>query len=179
MKRLIIALMLTFASIASFGQTFDPSVVVNGLKDNRLSNSNEKTSLRTEVRLPLLVRTPAMQFTFTQIESVDGDWRLTQPFSIGYSYLYTFANGVLHPDSSMTIENKFFFGAGINYGLKLSENDNITGSLPIGAIVGYARFGFFGGYDVINQKPMMGISANLLNFPFLQKTTRFSVRSGN
>lgn len=177
MKKLIIVTFLMFASIASFGQTFDPSVVVNGLKTKNLSNSNQKTNFLTDIRLPLLVRTPALQFTFTQVEKVDGDWRLTQPFSIGYSYIYTFANGVLHPDSSITIENKFFFGAGVNYGIKSNENGSIVGSLPIGAIVGYSRFGFFGGYDVINEKPMVGITANLLNFPFLQKTTRFSVRS--
>lgn len=178
MKKLIIALLLTFVSATSFSQTFDPSVVVNGLKDNKLSSHNEKTSFRTDVRLPLVVRTPAVQFTFTQIEKIEGDWRMTQPFSIGYSYIYTFANGVLHPDSSMTIENKFFFGAGLNYGLKTGVNGSIAGSLPIGAIVGYSRFGFFGGYDVINEKPMVGITANLLNFPFLQKTTRFSIRDG-
>lgn len=177
MKRIIIGFVLMFASMASFGQTFDPDVVVNGLKDNRLSNSNEKSLLRTETRVPLLVRTPAVQFTFTQIESVEGEWRLTQPFSIGYSYIYTFANGVLHPDSSMTVENKFFFGAGLNYGLRTNMNGSVVGSLPLGAIVGYSRFGFFGGYDLLNEKPMIGISANLLNFPFLQKTTRFSVRS--
>lgn len=179
MKKLLIVMLLTFVSATSFSQTFNPDVVINGLKDDKVSNFNEKTSLSTDIRLPLLVRTPAVQFTFTQIESVDGEWKLTQPFSIGYSYIYTFANGVLHPDSSMTIENQFFFGAGLNYGIKTDLSNNIVGSLPVGAIVGYSRFGFFGGYDLINNKPMIGISANLLNFPLLQKTTRFSVRSRN
>lgn len=176
MKKLIIASLLVFASVASFGQTFDPEVVINGLKDDKKSSSVQRLKISSDIRLPLVVRTPAVQFTFTQVEKIGGDWKLTQPFTIGYSYIYTFATGVLHPDTSMTVENRFFFGGGVNYGFKTGPDNQIVNSLPIGAIIGYSRFGIFGGYDVINSKPMIGISANLLNFPLFQKTTRFSVR---
>lgn len=176
MKKLLTILILVLASVATQAQTFDSEVVVNGLRDKNLSSPDARLGTMRDVKLPLLVRTPAVQFTFTQIENVGGDWGLTQPFTIGYSYIYTFATGVLHPDSSMTIENKFFFGGGLNYGLKTDFEGSAVSSLPIGAIVGYSRFGVFGGYDVINEKPIIGISANLLNFPLLQKTTRFTVR---
>lgn len=176
MKKLIIAILLVFASAMSFAQTFDPEVVINGLKDDKVKGTMKRMSLSTDIRLPLVVRTPAVQFTFTQIEKIDGDWRLAQPFTIGYSYIYTFATGILHPDTSLTVENRFFFGAGANYGFKTGSDNQIVNSLPIGAIIGYSRFGLFGGYDVINGKPMVGISANLLNFPLFQKSTRFSVR---
>lgn len=176
MKKLLTILILVLASVSTEAQTFDSEVVVNGLRDKNLSSPNARLSTIRDIKLPLLVRTPAIQFTFTQIENINGDWRLTQPFTIGYSYIYTFATGVLHPDSSMTIENKFFFGGGLNYGLKTDFEGSAVSSLPIGGIVGYSRFGIFGGYDVINEKPIIGISANLLNFPLLQKTTRFTVR---
>lgn len=176
MKKLLTILSLVVASFAAQAQTFDPEVVVNGLKNKNLSSTDTRFGSLRDVKLPLIVRTPAVQFTFTQIENMGGEWQLTQPFTIGYSYIYTFATGVLHPDSSMTIENKFFFGGGLNYGLKTDFEGSAVSSLPIGAIIGYSRFGVFGGYDVINEKPIIGISANLLNFPLLQKTTRFSVR---
>lgn len=181
MKKSLLFILFSFLTLNVFSQTFDSNVVINGLKKNKnlmSTNENLRTNILGDLRLPVFVRTPAVQFTFTQVENTSGNWKLTQPFTVGYSYICTFANATLHQDSSMTVENHFFFGVGASFGVKtdLSSIGGTTNCLPVGVIFGYSKFGVFSGYDFVGQKPMVGIAVNMLNFPLLQKTTRFSVR---
>lgn len=125
--------------------------------------------------LPLFVRTPALQLTFTQVQKLDSGWALTNPVYLGYSYLYTTANGVLYKDSSMAVDNRVFFGAGFNIGLAPNSRKLLSGSIPVGAILGYSRYGMFVGIDAISGEPIFAISINMINFPLLQTTTRFKV----
>ena len=130
-----------------------------------------------DVSFPMTMRTPALQLTFTQIEkSEDKNWRLTTPIYIGYSYIFSYARGVIHRDSSLTVENHFFFGGGFNFGVTPDQTGALTGSIPIGAVIGYSRYGAFGGIDVLSGKPLLGISVNLLNVPILQSLTRFNIK---
>lgn len=168
--------LLAFIAIAGIcsAQTFSPDVVTKHLtfkKDNTL-----KGSLLTDVCFPVFLKTPALQLSFTQVEKINGTYKLSTPLSVGYSYIFSYANGIMHQDSSITIESHFFFGAGANFGVKPNENGTLVGSLPVGAIVGYSRYGIFGGIDALNGKPMVAVSLNLLNFPVLQGLTKLSVR---
>ena len=180
MKKLVIIFILSLTTMLGYGQTFRRDVVQNGLKDTKknanLLSTKYKTNEAGNYTLPLAIRTPALQLTFTQVEQIDGNWVLTTPILIGYSYLYTFANGTLHQDSSMTVENQLFIGAGANFGVTPNVDGTLITSAPVGAIVGYSRYGLFGGYDLINKKPVFGVSINMLNVPILQNTTRFTVR---
>lgn len=179
MKKLVLILVLTMTTVLGYSQTFTGDVVKRNFKakkDTTLYSANYKTDVSGNYTLPLTMRTPALQLTFTQVEKVDGEWRLTTPILIGYSYLWSYANGVIHQDSSMTVENQLFFGLGANFGVAPNPTGSLITSLPVGAIVGYSRYGFFGGYDLINEKPVLGVSINLINFPLLQNTTRFAVR---
>ena len=179
MKKLLLLLgLILLVSIVS-GQTFTPNVVKNHVKIKneeawklKLRDSN----LPGDYTIPLSLRTPALQLTFTQVEKIEGNWKLTTPIYVGYSYIFSYANGIVHADSSITVETKFFFGAGANFGVRPNENGTLVGSIPVGAILGYNRYGLFGGIDALNGKPMIGVSVNLLNVPILQSTTRFSVR---
>jgi hypothetical protein len=177
MKKLWFILgLLLIASICS-AQTFSPNVVVNGLKTNNNLKLGSNWNTGIDVSFPMTMRTPALQLTFTQLEkSTDGSWRLTTPIYVGYSYIYSYARGVIHQDSSLTVENHFFFGGGFNFGVMPNETGALVGSLPIGAVVGYSRYGAFGGIDVLSGKPLIGISVNLLNVPILQSTTRFTLK---
>ena len=178
-------LLLLFALLLSVGiasaQTFRPDVVKGNVKiknEEAYKLKLRDNNLSGDYSIDMTIRTPALQLTFTQVEKIDGNWKLTTPIYIGYSYIFSYANGVVHQDSSITVENKFFFGAGANFGVKpdLENGGALTGSVPVGAIVGYSRYGAFVGYDIINEKPMLGVSINLLNVPILQSTTRFAVR---
>lgn len=176
MKKLLI-LFILIANI-SLAQTFTPDVVRGRIIHKSLKTNTEDSTdapLPTESTVQMKVRTPALQLTFTQVEKIDGEWKLTTPIYIGYSYIFTYANGIVRPDSSITVENRFFFGGGFNIGIRPSLNNVLTGSVPVGAIVGYSRYGLFGGIDVTNGKPLFGLSINVLNFPVLQSTTRFIV----
>ena len=178
-------LLLLFALLLSVGiasaQTFRPDVVKGNVKiknEEAYKLKLRDNNLSGDYSIDMTIRTPALQLTFTQVEKIDGNWKLTTPIYIGYSYIFSYANGVVHQDSSITVENKFFFGAGANFGVKpdLENGGALVGSVPVGAIVGYSRYGAFVGYDIINEKPMLGVSINLLNVPILQSTTRFAVR---
>ena len=178
-------LLLLFALLLSVGiasaQTFRPDVVKGKVKiknEEAYKLKLRDNNLSGDYSIDMTIRTPALQLTFTQVEKIDGNWKLTTPIYVGYSYIFSYANGVVHQDSSITVENKFFFGAGANFGVKpdLENGGALVGSVPVGAIVGYSRYGAFVGYDIINEKPMLGVSINLLNVPILQSTTRFAVR---
>lgn len=179
-KLLMVAALILSVGVAS-AQTFRPDVVKGRVKIKDVEAYKLKlrdNNLSGDYSIDMTMRTPALQLTFTQVEKVNGAWKLTTPIYVGYSYIFSYANGVVHQDSSITVENKFFFGAGANFGVKpdLLNGGELIGSVPIGAIVGYSRYGAFVGYDVINNQTMLGVSINLLNVPILQSTTRFSVR---
>lgn len=181
MKKLLLLFALLLSVGVASAQTFRPDVVKGKVKikdEEAYKLKLRDNNLSGDYSIDMTIRTPALQLTFTQVEKIDGNWKLTTPIYIGYSYIFSYANGVVHQDSSITVENKFFFGAGANFGVKpdLANGGALTGSVPVGAIVGYSRYGAFVGYDIINEKPMLGVSINLLNVPILQSTTRFSVR---
>lgn len=175
MVRVLIALMLLCT--ISNAQTFSPDIVKRGLKVREDSYKELWSDSDDRKALPLFVKTPALQLTFTQVQRLDSGWALTNPVYLGYSYIYTTANGVLNKDSSMAVENRLFFGAGFNIGLAPNSKKLLSGSIPIGVIAGYSRYGMFAGIDIVSGEPILGISINMINFPLLQKTTRFLVMS--
>lgn len=178
--RLLFAWLLALLCYTSSAQTFSPKIVKRSLRADGDSafhiNVTEYNQYGT-VTLPLLVRTPALQFTFTQIQHTDSGWALSTPIYLGYSYLWTTANGLLYRDSSMTVENRVFGGFGFNIGITPNSRKVLTGSIPIGAIIGYSRYGLFAGIDAYNGKPLFGISINMINFPLMQGLTKFNVLS--
>lgn len=180
MKKLLLVLLFTVITAVSFGQTFTSDVFKEKnvkYSTKVLKSTHLKTGVNGDYTIPLTLQTPALQLTFTQVEKIDGDWKLTTPVYVGYSYIFSYANGVVHQDSSITVENRFFFGGGFNLGLSPNTNGSgdLVGSVPVGAIVGYSHYGLFGGVNVLTGKPMFAVSVNLLNVPILQSLTRFKV----
>ena len=180
MKKLGLLLgLLLFVNI-TLAQTFTSDVVrgkvINkSLKAVTIDSTADRFRTIPNITVAMKLRTPALQLTFTQVEKIDEEWRLTTPIYVGYSYIFSYANGVIHQDSSITVENRFFFGGGFNLGVVPDPKGELMGSIPVGAIVGYSRYGLFGGINVLNGKPLVGVSINLLNFPALQGLTRFTI----
>lgn len=175
MKKLLLLLAFIALTGVSSAQTFTSKVVNHGCKSDLLKTSHLTNS---DYTISMILHTPALQLTFTQVEKIDGNWKLTTPIYIGYSYIYSYANGVVHQDNSITVENKFFFGGGVNLGVTPDADGSGTliGSVPVGAIVGYSHYGLFGGINVVTGKPIFAVSINLLNVPILQSTTRMKIR---
>lgn len=175
MKKLVSILsVLLVASICS-AQTFGPNTkrVVVARDTNTLKFS---IAPAFDFSAPLFLRTPALQLTFTKVDKVDGQYKLTTPILIGYSYIFSYANGIIHQDSSITVESRFFFGAGANFGITPNPDGTLVTSVPVGAIVGFSRYGAFGGIDVLTGKPLFAVSINLLNVPILQSLTKITVK---
>lgn len=177
-KIILIAILLVCGGLVS-AQTFSPKVVKRStdkiFKDSTLSSF--EIAPEFDYSAPLTLSTPALQLTFTRVEKVDGSWKLTTPIIIGYSYIFSYANGIIHRDSSITVENHFFFGGGLNVGLTPKPDGSLETSVPVGAIIGYSRYGLFGGIDILTAKPIFGVSINLLNVPILQSLTRLNIKS--
>ena len=177
MKKLLFVLSLLLISLITQAQTFTPDVTKGRVTLSNKFKGLESTT-KTDVTLPMTLRTPALQLTFTKVEKVGDKWLMTTPVYVGYSYIFSKANGIIHQDSSITVESRFFFGGGLNFGVTpdLENGGQLIGSVPVGAIVGYSRYGAFVGYDVINKQPLFAVSLNLLNVPILQSLTRFSLK---
>lgn len=177
MKRIISVTALLLISFICSAQTFSPEVVKRAIVVKQDSTLKSKYVIAPpyDYSAPLKLTTPALQLTFTRVEQIDGEWKLTTPILIGYSYIYSLANGVIHRDSSITVENKFFFGGGFNLGVTPTLEGSLETSIPIGAIIGYNRYGAFGGIDILTGKPMFGISINLLGVPVLQSLTKIKI----
>lgn len=162
MKKLLIIIFLT-SGICS-AQTFTvPSNVVE--KSAKVANdySPQKVSFRSF----------ATQLTFTQL-TPDGDkWVAGELFTVGESYLWSWGIGQENSDGSITIEPRLSLGVGFNFGLTPSESGVLVGSLPAGGIFSYSAFGLFGGYDILNEKPVIGISYKLPG-TILSGKTRFT-----
>jgi hypothetical protein len=180
---LLLGLLLTVNFVSA--QTFTPDITKGRVKYSEkklktlyLDSTYSRFRIEPDITVSMDIRTPALQLTFTQVEKINGEYKLTTPIYIGYSYIFSAANGVIHQDSSITIENKFFFGGGINFGVTpdLANGGQLIGSVPVGAIVGYSKYGAFAGYDIINKRPLFGVSINLLNVPVLQNLTRFTLK---
>ena len=180
MKKLFLVLVLIIVSLICQAQTFPADVVTGHVtnKSLKLKADSTSTKIMPDITLAMSLRTPALQLTFTKVEKIDNQWRLTTPIYVGYSYIFSSANGVVHQDSSITVENHFFFGGGLNFGVTpdLKNGGQLIGSVPVGAIVGYSKYGAFAGYDLVNHKPLFAVSINLLNVPILQNLTRFSIK---
>lgn len=180
MKKIILFILLMVCGGLSSAQTFSPVVVKKSFEKNKRESDSTLSSsaysfAEFDYSAPLTLSTPALQLTFTRVEKVDGSWKLTTPILIGYSYIYSYAHGIIHRDSSITVENRFFFGGGFNLGITPKPDGSLETSVPIGAIVGYSRYGLFGGIDVLTGKPMFAVSVNLLNVPILQSLTKFNI----
>lgn len=178
MKKLISILSLCLAAAVCSAQTFSPDVVKRGVvvkKDSTLKTA-QLFAPPFDFSTALILRTPALQLTFTRVEKLDGEWKLTTPILVGYSYIYSYANGIIHQDSSITVENRFFFGGGFNLGITPKPDNSVETSVPVGAIIGYSRYGAFAGVDVLTGKPMFGVSINLLGVPILQSLTKFEIK---
>jgi hypothetical protein len=180
MKKLGLLLWLFLLANISLAQTFTPDIVKGrvtskSLKAVTVDSTADRFKIVPNITVQMKMRTPALQLTFTQVQKINEEWRLTTPIYVGYSYIFSYANGVIHQDSSITVENRFFFGGGFNLGVVPDPQGELIGSVPVGVIIGYSRYGLFGGVNVLDGKPLVGVSINLLNFPALQGLTRFNL----
>ena len=73
MKKLLFILALLLVAFAASAQTFSSDIVINGWRNNskfKLGTDNPLRNGLGDYTIPLNLRTPALQLTFTQIEKV-------------------------------------------------------------------------------------------------------------
>ncbi len=55
---------------------------------------------------------------------------------------------------------KVFFGGGFNLGVVPDPQGELIGSVPVGVIIGYSRYGLFGGVNFIKEDDLLGSPAH-------------------
>lgn len=163
MKKLLLLTMLLTSTIC-YSQTYTiPSKVVEK-SVNRLNDYAPQ---------PIAFQSFATQLTFTQLVPEGNKWVAGELFTVGESYLFSWGMGKENEDGSVTVEPRISLGAGINFGLTPSDSGVLVGSLIGGGIFQFSAYGLFGGYDILNERPVVGISYKLPG-TILSGKTRFT-----
>ncbi len=172
-----LTLLLVCLSASLFAQTYTIDKKVFKSKPELLkSQKNLAKAAQISSPAPVSFSALSMNVTFTELtKDTSGNWKAGQLFSLGTAYLWSWGNGKFNPDSSLTIEQKISIGIGFNFGVTVSSNTGqLVGGLPIGGLLFYSSFGLFGGYDVLNSRPMLGLSYNFAGLPIISGATHFS-----
>ena len=113
--------------------------------------------------------------SFTSVTRTDSGWVVGNIISLGQSYIFASGNGTWNSDTSVDVEQQFFYGIGYNIGLVPANNSIDYGktSVTVGAVFGWDKLGFFLGYDLVTKREIVGINVSIVGLPILQSLTKF------
>ena len=66
-------------------------------------------------------QTTAVQLSFTSVTHEKTGWQLGNPIFLGQSYIFATGNGSYNSDTSIKVEQQFFWGFGYNIGVIPNE----------------------------------------------------------
>jgi hypothetical protein len=106
--------------------------------------------------------------TFSSIEISNGDAIVSPNVSLGIGYTWFFGNFVFNEDDKMTVYPTFFFGVLCDAGIENNFSLNKLAGFFTGGFIGFGAFTLFGGYDIINRYPLIGLGGRVDFFTISQ-----------
>ena len=148
------------------GYTFPDSTKDSSLSDKSIQwpdtlfyNTMYKARMMGSLTIPI---------TFSSIEINNGDAIVSPNVSLGLGYTWFYGDFVFNEDDKMTVSPTFFFGVLGDAGIENDFSLNRLAGFFAGGFIGVGAFTLFGGYDVINKYPLVGIGGRVDFFTLSQ-----------
>jgi hypothetical protein len=149
------------------GYTFPDSTKNYALADKNVQwpdtlfyNTMYKAKLMGSLTIPI---------TFSSIEITSGKAIVSPNVSLGLGYTWFYGDFVFNEDDKLTVSPTFFFGVLGDAGIENDFSLNRLAGFFTGGFVGIGAFTLFGGYDVINRYPLIGLGGRVDFFTISQK----------
>jgi len=149
------------------GYTFPDSIhkqnLPHGIQqwpDTLFYNTPYKSKLLGSMTIPI---------SFSSIEISRGNYIVSPTVSLGLGYTWFWGDFIFNEDDKITVDPKVFFGLIGNAGLENNFSLNKLASFLAGGFVGVGSFTLFGGYDVINKSPSLGVGGRIDFYTISQK----------
>ena len=107
--------------------------------------------------------------TFSSIEITNDKTIVSPNVSLGLGYTWFYGDFIFNENDKMTVEPTFFFGLLGDAGIENNFSLNRLAAFFAGGFVGIGAFTLFGGYDVINKYPLIGLGGRVDLFTISQK----------
>jgi hypothetical protein len=148
------------------GYSFPDSVKKNNISgkesqwpDTLYYNTMYKAKLLGSFTIPI---------TFSSIEITNGNAIVSPNVSLGLGYTWFHGDFIFNEDEKITIDPTFFFGVLADAGIENNFSLNRLAGLFAGGFIGVGSFTLFGGYDIINKYPLVGIGGRVDFFTISQ-----------
>jgi len=132
----------------------------NQWPDTLYYNTMYKATIMGSLTIPI---------TFSSIEISNGDAIVSPNVSLGLGYTWFYGDFIFNENDKMTVEPTFFFGLLGDAGIENNFSLNRLAGFFAGGFVGVGAFTLFGGYDVINHYPLVGLGGRVDFFTISQK----------
>jgi hypothetical protein len=163
-----------FIFLASTGTTLNAQVLsketIRAFRERAGQDTNVSTLDKSSKHASLWTTT--LPVVFSRLEKEDGDWRLGANMSIGGSYMFVTGKTTPQLDGSYRLDPDFMIGPVANLGITPGDAGKLDGTLMVGAVMGFSSFAVLGGYDVLLNRPVIGVGIQIQSLTFTQSLTR-------
>jgi hypothetical protein len=131
----------------------------NQWPDTLYYNTPYKARLMGSLTIPI---------TFSSIEITNGNAVVSPNVSLGLGYTWFHGDFIFNEDDKITVDPTYFFGLLGDAGIENNFSLNRLAGFFAGGFVGIGAFTIFGGYDIINKYPLVGIGGRVDFFTISQ-----------
>jgi hypothetical protein len=149
------------------GYTFPDSTKRNDLSGK--TNQWPDTLYYNTMYTAKLLGSFTIPITFSSIEITNGNAIVSPNVSLGLGYTWFHGDFIFDEDEKITIDPTFFFGVLADAGIENNFSLNKLAGFFAGGFIGVGSFTLFGGYDIINKYPLIGIGGRVDFFTISQK----------
>jgi hypothetical protein len=128
--------------------------------DTLYYNTAYKSTLLGSMTIPI---------SFSSIEITKGNYVVSPTVSLGVGYTWFWGDFIFNENDKVTVDPSVFFGLIANAGLENNFSFNKLAGFFTGGFVGVGAFTLFGGYDLINKSPSLGVGGRIDFFSISQK----------
>ncbi|HTB30607.1 MAG TPA: hypothetical protein VK808_01190 [Bacteroidia bacterium] len=128
--------------------------------DTLYYNTAYKSKLLGSLTIPI---------SFSNIELSHGNYLVSPTISLGIGYTWFFGDFIFNENDKITVDPTFYFGLIANAGLENNFSFNKLAGFFTGGFIGVGAFTLFGGYDVINKSPSLGVGGRIDFYTVSQK----------
>jgi hypothetical protein len=149
------------------GYTFPDS-----LKKNNLPDSLQQWPDTLYYNTPYKARrlgSMTIPVSFSNIEISKGNYEVSPTISIGFGYTWFWGDFIFNENDKITVDPTVFYGLIANAGLENNFSFNKLAGFFTGGFIGIGSFTFFGGYDIINKSPSIGVGGRIDFYTVSQK----------